>query len=467
MNISYLSAIRNYISQNRGLIDETLSRLVKIPSVRSAPEPGAPYGRHCAAALAEAEKIYRENGFETDLHQNSGYLISSYGKGKSIGIFAHADVVPTGDGWTLAEPFSADIRDGFMVGRGTGDDKAGIIISLLAAKAIRELDLPFSSRLVMFTGNNEESGMGDIKAFTKEQPMPEVSIIADAAFPVYRGEKSFMRFYAVSREKFASVVEFQGGSDAFNIVAGKAHARFDRELDWEKFDGEPDLSLYDDKRTLYAKGISAHAALPDGSKNAVQILAAALAGCEQLPECDRNIFKRISAILGNYGEGLNIEGNSEIFGKTTSATGIAKMRDNRAVVSFDVRFAPEFDSAEMLGKIRRRLDELGFDLELVENDRGFFIGDDDESLRRLLAAYGECTGNPAPKPQINAGATYARYLKNAFGIGSYCWHNPPFGLPAGHGGCHQPDEYVSLDGIADAAAILTFMLLRLDGRLAE
>ena len=90
--------IAAYMSEKRDFITSTLTRLVKIPSVRSAPEPGAPYGRKCAEALEETRKIYEENGFATEIHQESGYLLArSGGRGKQIGIFAHADVVRVHD----------------------------------------------------------------------------------------------------------------------------------------------------------------------------------------------------------------------------------------------------------------------------------------------------------------------------------------------------------------------------------
>lgn len=67
-----------------------------------------------------------------------------------------------------------------MISRGALDDKSGIVCSLLAAMAIRDLGIPFSSGLLMVTENNEESGMGGIKRFVREQPRPSASIIADA-----------------------------------------------------------------------------------------------------------------------------------------------------------------------------------------------------------------------------------------------------------------------------------------------
>lgn len=107
MSGELFESVSAYMRSHSDYITSTLSRLVKIPSVRSAPAPGAPYGKKCAEALEETRKIYEENGFATEIHQESGYLLArSGGRGKQIGIFAHADVVPVYDDWMLAEPFS-------------------------------------------------------------------------------------------------------------------------------------------------------------------------------------------------------------------------------------------------------------------------------------------------------------------------------------------------------------------------
>ena len=448
--------IKAYISDKRPFIESTLARLVRIPSVRSAPEPGAPYGRECRRALEETTAIFNENGFSAEVYDDGYSLAHCGGGGAKLGVFGHADVVPVGDGWTLGEPFSAKLIGDFMVGRGTGDDKAGVVASLLAAMAIRDLGLPFRAELEIFVGSNEESGMGDIRAYRDAHELPEVSIVPDAAFPLYRGEKGILRFWAVSRRKLEDIVSFEGG-DAFNIVLGKASVGLRAPI---SVSGEG-LTLSGDGRTLSAIGLSKHAAMPEGSKNAAFMLAKALGNvvCEN----DRAVLSAMLELAGNYCEGLGVAADDPDFGKNTSATGMVRLRDGRLAVSFDVRYAP--CTADPVWTVRERLDKLGFDCEIESNRPGFIIGDDNEYLKLLLRVYSECTGAVDPKPCLNGGGTYARYLKNAFGIASAGWRKPPFELPAGHGGCHQPDEFVSIDGIVESAAILTYMLVALDRKI--
>lgn len=47
----YEEEIHNYVQSHRDEIINMLKNLVKIPSIQSAPEEGAPFGRECAEAL--------------------------------------------------------------------------------------------------------------------------------------------------------------------------------------------------------------------------------------------------------------------------------------------------------------------------------------------------------------------------------------------------------------------------------
>ena len=457
-------ALLEYVNERKDYLTAALKRLVKVPSVRSEPRDRAPFGDGCAKALIEAEKIYRENGYETELRDRSGYLLAFYGGGeKTIGIFSHADVVPVDDSWTMAEPFSGDIIDGFMFGRGSSDNKCSVIATLLAVSAVRDLYPDFKSRVVMFTGSNEESGMGDLDGFKKEQPMPDISLIPDSGFPIFRGEKGIMRFYARSRRPFDMIVDFSGG-EAFNIILGQVRAVIED-------GGFSDSLLSDDGRfvidrsnglTITANGISKHAAAPDGSLNAAFLMAEKLSACRGLSENDRKILKDVASLKGDYGEGFGIENTDPDFGRLTIANGIARTNERKLTLTFDVRYGSAVDSAVMRETIRRRLDSIGFDFELYHDSPGYVVPKDDKYLNLLMKTYSECTGFPDDVSCINGGGTYAKYLRNAFTMGASTDRKPPFTLPPGHGLCHQPDECVPIDGVAEASAILAYMLIKID-----
>ena len=115
--MEYKEQIHNYVVEHKEEILKTLKELVKIPSVRGAAEPEAPFGKACADVLEYTEKLYSENCFETELDRQGGYLLSYYGKGeKTLGLFAHADVVPVSDDWIYTNPFEPLVKAGFLIG---------------------------------------------------------------------------------------------------------------------------------------------------------------------------------------------------------------------------------------------------------------------------------------------------------------------------------------------------------------
>ncbi|MFZ3588744.1 peptidase [Bacillus sp. DJP31] len=81
------------------------------------------------------------------------------GGGKSLLLNGHIDVVPEGDlsQWTK-DPFSAEIIDGKMFGRGTSDMKGGSVALLLAIEAVVGLNLPLKGDVIFQSVIEEESG---------------------------------------------------------------------------------------------------------------------------------------------------------------------------------------------------------------------------------------------------------------------------------------------------------------------
>jgi succinyl-diaminopimelate desuccinylase len=69
----------------------------------------------------------------------------------------HFDVVPAGEGWTV-DPFGALIRDGRLYGRGTCDMKAGIAASIFAVEAIRRAGIRLQGCVEQSGTVDEESG---------------------------------------------------------------------------------------------------------------------------------------------------------------------------------------------------------------------------------------------------------------------------------------------------------------------
>ncbi|KAB7614362.1 succinyl-diaminopimelate desuccinylase [Amylibacter sp. SFDW26] len=125
--------------------------LIRCPSV--TPEEGG--------ALVLLEKLLSEAGFTCTRVDRNGIsnLFARWGagaNGRTFGFNGHTDVVPLGDraAWTV-DPFGAEIKDGFMYGRGATDMKSGV--AAFAAAAIDFVtDTPPDGSVVMAITGDEE-----------------------------------------------------------------------------------------------------------------------------------------------------------------------------------------------------------------------------------------------------------------------------------------------------------------------
>ena len=101
---------------------------------------------------------------------------------KTVLLYAHHDVQPVGDLslWDT-EPFNPVLKDGRLYGRGSGDNKAGVVVHYNVVKQLLN-DLPVNIRI--FIEGEEEIGsptMSDFIEQNREALEADVIVIADSA----------------------------------------------------------------------------------------------------------------------------------------------------------------------------------------------------------------------------------------------------------------------------------------------
>lgn len=465
-----LQKIDQYIEENREQMIRDLSELVRVPSVQSAAEKDAPFGKECKRILEETKKLYEKNGFSTSISSDGKYALSYLEReGKTIGLFSHGDVVPADGEWEICKPFEPVVKGGYLFGRGCNDDKSGIVQSLYAAKMIRDLNLPFHSRLMIMTGSNEETGMKDILSFAEHEKMPDVSLVLDGEYPYYGGEKSSLKFDIISKNRFHVIKNISGGK-VYNIVLGEVKAELEYSgslLDELNAICEGNTA-FEVKKTgnsilITAKGKSAHTANVDESKNALVLLIDMLVNCNNIPQNEREMLAEISRLIGNgHGIGFGIEHTDHDFGQLICSNGLIRTEDQKLVVGFDIRAGISFDTEDIKTKILKTTDK-NWNVEFKRISKGYLIDNTSRTAKMISDVYGEITGDTQKVPRLTSGGTYARALPNAYAIGTVDYRlAPPVDMPEGHGGVHQPDEKISVEGFLGALKILVCLLLELD-----
>lgn len=468
MNI-YKEIIHEYIQDHKNEIVSDLKRLIKIPSVRGEAEEAFPFGKACGEALEYTKMLYEREKLETELNQDGGYLLSYLGNGKkSIGIFSHADVVPVSDDWILTNPFEPLEKDGYLIGRGTLDDKAGIIISLYCAKMFKELNIPFNSRLICFTGVNEESGMQDIKNYLASHRKPDFSFVPDSGFPLYRGNKGRITLTLTSKNRLSNGYYICGGTGATVIGEATAVIPFKQELFNEILtmcDEKISIEMVEENMIIKAKGVAKHAALPEGSLSAVSLICDTLNKCTSIEKEDNKIFEDIYNFSSSYyGECFDIESYDKEFGKLTCVlTKISTEKDGRIRAEFNIRYGLSIDKNTIFDSIRQKSSDICWSETITSGfSTPHYLPENNIFIKRLMEVYKSFSSWEGMTSYINAGGTYRQYLEDGVEIGTSNRIDVVPGLPAGHGRVHQPDECISIDGFLKAIEITMNMVLECD-----
>ncbi|WP_416757303.1 dipeptidase [Pseudomonas sp. BNK-6] len=176
---------------------ETLRELVAIPTfnIDGVPQYKNPEFLKIAEKIQGLAKAFNLNFRNID---NRVYEISLDGTGDEVvGIHAHADVVPvTPENWVLEDgtrldPFKVTLIGDRMYGRGTEDDKNGIVVALYAMKIVKEEKLPLARNFKLLVDTTEETSGDAIPYYFERNPTPNYNLALDGGYPVVIAEKGY------------------------------------------------------------------------------------------------------------------------------------------------------------------------------------------------------------------------------------------------------------------------------------
>lgn len=166
---------------------ENLSKMVRIKSLSLQEK----------AVALEIKRQMEEAGFDEAFIDGLGNVIGRVGNGKRIvAIDGHIDTVDLGNpqNWEK-DPLSGDIRDGFVHGRGTVDQKGGVAAFVTAGRILKELNYE-GDYTVYFTGTVIEEDCDGLcwKYIVEEDGIrPEWVISTEPThLGIYRGHRGRM-----------------------------------------------------------------------------------------------------------------------------------------------------------------------------------------------------------------------------------------------------------------------------------
>jgi succinyl-diaminopimelate desuccinylase len=390
-----------------------------------------------------------------------------------LGLVVHGDVQPVDEeAWTFP-PFGGLVRDGYVLGRGSADDKGPLVQALLAMKVLKESRRKRTQTIRLLVGTDEESGSTDMTQYLAAHPAPALSLVLDSAFPVVVGEKAWNALTittGVARPEASSlpyevasidaglataivpdharlVLRWKGGAPQWDALTERLRAKTLR--DGTRLATAPqDAAL-----TIAVYGHSAHAGVNlEGGRNALVSLAEVMDG--ELPPSGARDLLAFARTAGRdiYGSGLGLTTDDPLWGRyAVNVATIKPTEDGRLRLTINIRRTPPATAALFEAQMKSLVADFAQQRGAPMEAGGFFA---DEPLvfdphakivRRLLAAYQRATGAPA-RPSISGGGTYAKRLPNAIAFGMWFPDKPYPG--------HDVDERAPIEDLRKGTHIL-------------
>ncbi|NWA38715.1 dipeptidase [Pseudomonas reactans] len=432
---------------------ETLRELVEIPTfnVDGLPQYKNPEFIKIAGKIKALAKAFNLTFRNID---NRVYEISLEGSGDEVvGIHAHADVVPvTLENWVLKDgtkldPFKVTLIGDRMYGRGTEDDKNGIVVAMYAMKVIKEEKLPLARNFKLLVDTTEETSGDAIPYYFEKNPTPQYNLALDGGYPVVIAEKGYGTVMATfprrkGEGKGAEIISMTGGM-ATNQIPSASVATFVSDKPAElaaslqkagaeyakNNGGDFEVAAKVDGKNvkLTVTGVSAHSSEPESGVNPVARML------ELIHSVDGKIALKHNHItdaaryasdnwgLDYLGGKLGVGFSDEFMGPLTTSLTFVGLDDKAFKLAVNLRVpkgkSPEKLKAEIAEKLsawdKKTKVKVGFTYSVAEP---MYRNPEGEWVKALLAVASENLGMEH-KFGTSAGATSVHELPNGVQFG--------------------------------------------------
>ncbi len=428
--------------------------LIRIRSVREAPQPGAPFGTGVRQAF-NAFRSSAEGMGLTAVRDYDGYAIEvEIGQGEEIlAVLVHLDTVPEGDGWTVS-PLAGIVEHGRLFGRGAIDDKGPAAAALCALAAVASQGPPLRRRVRLIAGGDEESYWQCMEHYLQHAERPTLGFTPDSEFPLIHGEKGGLTL-RIERDPRAPQRYLMEAGQQSNVVPDRARLEFAQKLP-AAFVVERARELgvqvvpddNDPQRSFEVLGAGAHGSVPELGTNAVRE-AVRLFG-DQLAD---PLLELLTS--DTDGQSLGIWREDPDLGGLTLNLGIVNHDATGTRVWLDIRYPHGVQGDEIAKIVAERVRPLGARVVKEFDAPVHWVPPEDPLVQRLLTVYRSRTGD-STAPGTMGGLTYARTLGHAVAFG------PQF--PGRPETAHQADEHVFVEDLVRAAQIYADAIVELAAR---
>jgi succinyl-diaminopimelate desuccinylase len=402
--------------------------LVRIPTVNP---PGRDYRTICEFLEARLQPsgfdctLVRAEGAPGDSDRYPRWNIvarrDGARRGDTVHFNSHTDVVEVGHDWTT-DPFGGEVRDSRIYGRGTCDMKGGLAASIVAAEAFLAVCPDFAGAIeISGTADEESGGYGGV------------------AYLAERG------WFSPDRVQHVIIPE---PLNKDRICLGH------RGVWWAEIE---------------TKGRIAHGSMPFLGDSAIRHMGAVL------EEMERSLYPLLAGkrtempVVPEGARQSTLNVNSIHGGETEPEEGFTGFPSpcvaDRCRIVIDRRFLIEEDLAEVKAEVRGMLERIrevrpkfSYEIKDLHEVVPTMTERDAPVVRTVAAAIGRVLSR-APEYVVSPG-TYDQKHIDRIGRLRNCIAYGPGILDL----AHQPDEWVGIDDMADAAKVMAMTLAELLAR---
>ncbi len=198
----------------------TLADMIRIDSTNPSLTPGSAGEADMAAYVSDALK---KLNLEVHTHEHEPGRFSvvgirrSQGSGRSIMLNAHMDTVGV-EG--MADPFTAEINDGRMYGRGAQDMKGSLAACMGAVKALHDAGMPVAGDVLIAAVADEEYASMGTADIAKRYPVAAAIVTEPTDLDLCLAHKGFVWLEVETQGRAAHGSRFEEGVDA-NMHMGR------------------------------------------------------------------------------------------------------------------------------------------------------------------------------------------------------------------------------------------------------
>ena len=177
-----------------------LQALVQVPT-DTPPGNNAPHAERTAELLAamgmpaERHAVPAADVHAAGLESITNLVVRrKYGSGRTVGLNAHGDVVPPGEGWTH-DPYGGEVVDGKLYGRAAAVSKCDFSTYAFATRALESLNAPLAGAVELYFTYDEEFGgeLGPGWLLAKGLIKPDLLIAAAFSYAVITGHNGCLQ----------------------------------------------------------------------------------------------------------------------------------------------------------------------------------------------------------------------------------------------------------------------------------